>query len=138
MFELANRRLLLASVVCGAITNLLLALLTSLTGSWGLAALLVVMTPMTVLFYAVGLALFGVPLLFLWPSAFNRGVGRGLAAAAIGSATVGAGILVMSLDRGSLPKLRFDFGDPGSVLLLIIGGALAGFVWWWLNFEVAP
>lgn len=130
MYEYATARLVKASLVCGAITNLSLALFVALSGRFGAAAFVVVMMPLAVVCYALGLALFGVPLLYLWPSAFKRGAGRGLAATAIGAI---AAQLALSIDWRSLPELRFSVGETGSVVLVVFFGAIAGFVWWWLN-----
>jgi hypothetical protein len=138
MFEYATARLLKASLVCGAVTMLFLALPAALKGGFMLAPAFVIAIPLVALFYALGLAFCGVPLLWLWPAAFKRGVARGLAATVIGAATVAAGVLVLSVDFRSLPKLRFEPGNPESVVLLMICGAIAGFVWWWLNFDAAP
>ncbi len=93
--------------------------------------LFMISIPLATLVYAVALAVFGLPLLWLWPGAFRRGAFRGRVAAATGAVVV----LVVGGRGGFDP---FHLGQFATLLTLMMCGSLAGFVWWYLNFDAAP
>lgn len=131
-FEHAIGRLALASVACGGATSVIIAALATMTGGFTYILGFILIWPAATIYYALGLAVFGVPLLWLWPRAFLRTRWRGLAAAAIGSCP---SALLFEFVTGWGPF----WGRDGTALVLLVScGALAGYLWWWLNFDAAP
>ncbi len=125
----ALARLALASAICAGATTLPLAVLGLIGGNpviWLFAM------PVAIGVYGAGIAVFGLPLLWLWPAAFKRSIWRGIGATIVGGSTIPAILIIFD----QLPA-NFD-ESAASIILLVVCGSLAGFVWWYLNFEAAP
>lgn len=96
------------------------------------AIIFAIALPVAALVYATFLLVFGLPLLWLWPAAFSRGLPRGLLASMLGGSIA---LLAAAITSWSIVPPAENIA---SLVLLGGCGGLAGFVWWWLNFDAAP
>lgn len=127
----ALRRVALAGLICGVITIVMTFFLAggirlvAAGDAFNLAHVLgaAIWCLVFAFWYAAGLLMFGLPLLWLWPDAFQRRPWRCIAATTLGAMVpVAAGVA---------------FDEIYSEWLWIACAALASFVWWCLNSEVA-